>query len=117
MNTPPPLLQSEKTLFHRAALISLYSPLAAWLLAIVINGLIGPSLKPESAHLARQVVGSIAFLLFPAGFVSGTFALLGMRKVGRKGILGRAIVGVVLCGFAILAFLPLLREILRKGFH
>ncbi len=117
MNHPPPLPKPPKTLFHYAALISLYSPLCAWLLAIVVNGLIGPRLQPETAHLARQVVGCIAFLLFPGGFLSGIIALVGMRKVGSTGIMARAITGVALCGCAILAFLPLLPAILREGFH
>jgi hypothetical protein len=117
MNNPPPLLQPQKTPFHRAALISLFSPLTAWVLAVVVNGLIGPSLSPESAHLARQTVGVIGLLLFLTGLVSGIIALLGIRKVGGKGILGRAIVGMVLSGFAILAFLPILPQILREGFH
>ena len=117
MSHPPPLPKSPKTAFHYAALISLCSPLCAWLLAIVVNILIGPMLKPESTHLAQQIVGCIAFLLFPTGFVSGIVALIGMRKVGSKGIMGRAIAGTVLSGLAILAFIPLLPDILREGFH
>ena len=84
---------------------------------MVVNSLIGPMLKPENSHLARQIVGCIAFVLFPTGFVSGIVALIGMRKVGSTGIKGRAIAGAVLSGLAILAFIPLLPHILREGFH
>jgi len=117
MNNIPPLLKPQKTLFHRAALISLFAPLSAWVLAVVINNMLGPALRPETAHLARQIVGIFAFVLFPAGLVSGIIALIGIRKVGSKGILGRAIVGIGLSGFAILAFLPILPKILQEGFR
>src|SRR5262245_15083133 len=81
MNNIPPPLPSRKTFFHRAALVSLYSPLATWLLGIVVNVLILTGrLEQQSAHVAHQIVGRIAFVLFPTGFISGIVALFGMKR-------------------------------------
>ncbi len=107
---------NTKSFYHRAAQLSLYAPLVCWLLAVLNNNVIGPSLEPANAQLGRNIVGCIMLLLVPAGFILGIIALVGMQKVGTQGILGRAVTGVVLGGLIMRSLLPLLPMILQEGF-
>jgi len=108
---------TTKSFYQRAALFSLYAPLVCWLLAILNNNVIGPSLEPANAQVGRNIVGGITMLLVPTGCILGIIALVGMKNVGTQGILERAVVGVVLSGLIIVSILPLLPKILKEGFH
>ena len=76
------MTNNTKTFYHKAARASLYAPLVCWLLAILNNSLVGPSLEPANAQLGRNIVGGIMMLLVPTGFILGIIALIGMKKVG-----------------------------------
>jgi hypothetical protein len=109
----------KKTFYHKAAIASLYTPLVCWLLGIINSTviLIVPSLKPATVHLARNIVGGFALLVAPVGFILGIIALVGTRKVGTQGILGRAVTGVVLGGFLTYVLLRMLPSVPKEGFH
>ena len=47
------------------------------------------------------ILGSTCMLLIILGFVFGIVALIGMKKYGRKGILGRAVAGTCINGIII----------------
>ena len=110
-------MKNEKTFYHKAAIASLYAPLICWLLGILNSIFVVPSLEPANAHFARNIVGGFALLVAPVGFILGNIALIGMGKVGTQGILGRAVTGVVLCGFLTYVLLRMLPSVLKEGFH
>lgn len=107
----------KKSFYHLAARASLYAPLFCWLLAILNNNVLGPTMGTANAQLGRNIAGCITMLLVPTGFVLGIIALLAMKKVGTEGIKGRAITGVILNGLIIVALIPLFPQILKEGFH
>jgi hypothetical protein len=44
------------------------------------------------------ILGATSALLFPLGLIMGIASLVSMRRHGRQGAFGRAVVGVLLCG-------------------
>jgi len=95
---------TPQTLFHRAASFCIWSPL----IAVVVNMVMPPQTPVHSREeaLAGVVVSSVIPL---AGIVAGFFALLGVRKHGRAGLLWKSIIGLLiwalLAASAISAFL------------
>jgi hypothetical protein len=59
-----------------------------------------------SQHSVKIISGSLCTLLIGSGFILGICALFGISRHGRKGILGRAAVGVVVNGL-LLVFMGL----------
>jgi hypothetical protein len=108
----PPSEPTPKTLFHRAASFCLWSPL----IAIVVNMVIPQTpVHSQEEALAGVVVSSVIPL---AGIVAGFFALLGIRKHGRSGLLWKSVIGLLiwtlLAASAISAF-QTVREHARKS--
>jgi hypothetical protein len=103
MNAPPvisqpPLLPTAKKPFAlQAAQASVLSPLIAVGVSIVVNVGMGGQTSP----LMGMITGGLSILLIVLGFVFGIIALSGVRRHGRKGILGRAIAGIIINGFLI----------------
>jgi hypothetical protein len=94
MKMPPPDLQNS--FGRKAAIISFWSSIAGLLafasLAAVLQLLGGE--KPGIMFVAMGV----AALIWLNGFAMGMVALLGMKESGRRGVLGRAVTGMVLNG-------------------
>lgn len=104
MTQPPPLppvitpeFQRERTSAVSAGKFSLWAPV----LVIPINLVVAVVLN--SAGESRSYLGSVvqsgaSALVIVAGFCLGWFALWKTRQVGREGIWGRAIAGIVING-------------------
>jgi len=98
--SPPPLPPSKpvrKPFAFQAAQASLLAPLTAIGIGILVNVGMGAQRSP----LAGIITGSISILLVVLGFIFGILALFGIRRYGKKGILGRAIAGVCINGIII----------------
>ncbi len=101
----------KKTLFHRAASFCLWSPL----IAVVVN-MVMPQTPAHSREeaLAGVMISSAIPL---AGIGSGFFALCGIRKHGRAGLLWKSVIGLLiwalLAASAISAF-QIVREHARR---
>ncbi|GEM_PF-2445207 len=90
--------QKEKTpLAKQAALASVLAPVIAVSLSVMTSSAI------REVRLGKLVVGMIGSLLIIAGFVCALIGLAGIRKYGKKGILGRSLAGLLINGFAIVA--------------
>lgn len=63
--------------------------------------MVNVGLGNQASPLVKIITGSLSVLLILLGFVFGIVALFGVRRHGRKGILGRAIVGVCINGVLI----------------
>lgn len=94
---PPPLPSSKKPFAAQAAQASLLAPLAAVGVSIVVNAGMGNQATP----LVKIITGSLCVLLIVLGFVFGIVALFGVRRHGKKGILGRAVAGICINGILI----------------
>jgi hypothetical protein len=94
---PPPLPVSGKPFAFQAAQASLFAPLVAIGMSMVVNVGMGN----QAAPLVKIITGSLCVLLIVLGFVFGIVALFGVRRHGKKGILGRAIAGVCINGILV----------------
>lgn len=81
---------------EQAARFSLYVPLVVILIAFLTRR------SAEEAGL-QKAVGWLNLSLMVAGFLLGIAALISMRVYGRQGILGRAVIGVVVNALLLLA--------------
>src|SRR5256885_694020 len=99
---------SKESFGVQAARFSMYVPVAVLLIGCFSRG----SRDQPSVVIALFWL-NVALIV--AGFLLGIVALLSIRKFGTEGILGRAIVGVVLNGLAVALLvtvvLPLTRVI------
>jgi uncharacterized membrane protein YeaQ/YmgE (transglycosylase-associated protein family) len=117
MNESPPVLENpppSNRIARFAALSSVLTPVIAVFSYLFIFGY--PSSHGRETITFISVVGSIAFLLIILGFVLGLMALAITRRGERRGLLGKALVGVFLNGLLLtLLMLPLLtgKRILR----
>ena len=107
MNTPPPLppqapppgipsLRPTNSFPKQAALFSLVAPFVGFGIGIFGQQAV------QGNRAAAIILGCISTLLILTGFVLGIIALFGIKKYGKKGILGRAIAGVCINGVIIL---------------
>jgi len=94
---PPPLPSSKKPFAVQAAQASLLAPLTAFGLGIIVN----VGMANQSSPLSQIITGSLCVLLIVLGLVFGIVALFGVRRYGKKGILGRAIAGICINGILI----------------
>jgi ABC-type molybdate transport system permease subunit len=105
MNTVPPIISQQppslppakKAFAFQAAQASILAPAIAFCLGIVVNVGMGTQLSP----LAHIIVGSLSIILILLGFIFGIIGLVGVRRHGKKGILGRSIAGVCINGILI----------------
>ena len=93
----PALPPAKKPFAFQAAQASLLAPAIAFGLGIVVNVGMGGQLPP----LAHIIVGSLSIVLILLGFIFGIVALIGVRRYGKKGILGRSIAGICINGILI----------------
>lgn len=103
MVTPPPLPAhyARNSFFHSAATISIFAPL----FAIGFNVLGRAALGPNESGIPVLIVSTVAALSLLTGIIAGIVALFGIPKYGRKGILVKALCGIlipiILTGLAI----------------
>jgi hypothetical protein len=95
---PPPLPPAKKPFAFQAAQASVLAPLISIGIGIIVNVGLGNQTTP----MATIIIGSLCTLLIASGFILGISALFGVRRYGRKGILGRAIVGIVINGLLLI---------------
>jgi hypothetical protein len=93
--------QSKQPFGQQAARFSLYVPLTVIIIRLFTYG------NMNQAGVAITVT-SINVLLVIAGFFLGIFALFSMRRYGSKGILVRAILGILINGVLFVAVLLIL---------
>jgi ABC-type molybdate transport system permease subunit len=94
---PPPLPSTRKPFAFQAAQASLLAPLTAVGVSIVVN----VGMANQASPSAKIITGSLCILLIVLGFVFGIVSLFGVRRHGKKGILGRAIAGICINGILI----------------
>lgn len=70
-------------------------------MAVGVSIVVNVGLRDQAVPLVGIITGSVSVLLIVLGFAFGIVALLGMRRHGRTGILGRAIAGVCINGILI----------------
>jgi ABC-type molybdate transport system permease subunit len=97
---PPPLPLAKKPFAFQAAQASLLAPLFSVGVGVVVNVGMGNQATP----LAKLITGCLSVLLILSGFILGIVALLGTRRYGKKGIMGRAVAGICING-VIIAFM------------
>lgn len=105
MNTPPiispqppplpPASPTKKPFAFQAAQASFLAPLISIGIGFFVN-VIGSGGHPSP--LAGIITGSLCSLLIVLGLLFGIIALFGIRRYGKKGILGRAIAGILING-------------------
>lgn len=89
MDTPPPLPQDQrKSFFQRAATTSLLAPL----FALVVSGV----LTNTGASVSGRIGGIISGLILLIGVGLGIVALFGIRRHGARGILVKALCGILI---------------------
>jgi hypothetical protein len=102
MEETPISEKQENPFAKRAARYSIYAPIAAVLLNWLSN-----SVGMETAQM-KLIIGSIIIALFIIGLVMAVIALIGMRKHGKKGILGYAVAGLLINGLVIAGTITLI---------
>lgn len=93
---PPPLPRTGKSFAEHAAQASFIAPMIAIGLGITYGTAFAGTTKDSSHATAAMIVGLAACLMIFCGFVFGIIALCGIKQHGAKGILGRAITGIIL---------------------
>jgi len=99
MNDPtlPPPIPSEprSSFFHQAATASLFAPLIA--IGLTIASSAGrTSLSPESQRPVALIVGIASAVIMLIGLICGIVALFGIPHHGKRGILGKALCGIII---------------------
>jgi uncharacterized membrane protein YeaQ/YmgE (transglycosylase-associated protein family) len=110
--------QTKESIGVQAAKFSLYSPFAVLLLGCATNAMRQGNATQQGGVTPKDMAGvavAMAWLnivLMVAGLLAGLFALISMRRFGRKGILSRSLAGVAingaLVGVVIAIFWPMI---------
>ncbi len=95
---PAPLTTTKTPFAFQAAQASLLAPLIAFGMNMVVNVGMGN----QASAVVNIITGSLAVLLIVLGFAFGVVALFGIRRHGKKWIMGRAVTGVCINGILIL---------------
>jgi hypothetical protein len=121
MNTPPPIIPQTPPLpseiptgnsfARQAASFSLLAPL----FSIGIN--IFGHQAVQGSRIGMIILGGTCTLLILLGFVFGIVALVGMKKHGKKGILGKAVAGVCINGAIIFLMLIAIPTFIQAARH
>lgn len=94
-------MEKTKIPFSKQAAIASF-----WMPFIVIGINIGISIPHfVTSRTGNLIVGSFFAFLYCLGFIFGIIALFGIRKHGKKGILGRATAGVIINGLILIFFI------------
>jgi hypothetical protein len=121
MNPPPlpPVIKDqakEKTSAVSAAKFSLWAPALVipvnLLITIVLN-----SAQASGTRLGNLVQVGVTALVIVMGFALGWFALWKTRQVGREGIWGRAIAGIVINGVLLIGVAFVAVKIIQRLSH
>jgi hypothetical protein len=96
-NPEPP----KRSFAHTAALVGILAPI----LAVLLNAVSQSWSRAPGARLGHTVALSITMGLIVVGFIGAMVALCNMERFGRKGLLGRGIVGIVLNGGLLTVFI------------
>jgi hypothetical protein len=124
MTQPPPLpphvvtpgFQRERTSAVSAAKFSLWAPVLTipvnLVTAVVLN-----SAQASGTYLGSVVQSGVTALVIVAGFCLGGFALWQTGKVGREGIWGRAVAGVVINGVLLIGVAFVAVKIVQRLSH
>ncbi len=107
---PAPLTTTRKPFAFQAAQASLLAPLIAFGVNIVVNAGSGN----QASAAVNIITGSLSVLLIVLGFAFGVAALFGIRRHGKKGIMGRAVSGVCINGILIV-FMAISIPVLMKA--
>src|SRR6266481_662331 len=95
--TLPPRIPSEtrSSIFHQAATASAFAPLIA--IALTVFSSAGrTNLDLQSQRPVALIVGIVSSILILIGLVCGIVALFGIRRHGKKGILTKALWGIII---------------------
>lgn len=123
MTQPPPLppeitpeFQRERTSAVSAAKFSLWAAVLTipvnLLTTIVLN-----SAQASGTRLGNLVQMGVTALVIVMGFALGCFALWKTRQVGREGIWGRALAGVVIDGLLLIGVAFVAMKIVQRLSH
>lgn len=93
----------KSTFFHQAARASFWAPIVA--LAI---GLFTASQRDQDRSMA-MFIGVLNSLMIVGGLVLAVIALIGMRKVGRRRILGYALAGLIINSLLVVSMVDIWR--------
>ena len=117
-SNPPPLIPNKEkpSFYHQAANASAWAPAIAIGATIAVNvGMQGQGFDQSTLRKSALIVGIITSSIMLIGLISGIVALFGIPKHGRKGILVKALIGILSpLACVILAILP---GILRAHQH
>jgi hypothetical protein len=94
LSTPPPLPANQSTLFHQAGRAGLIAPIIA-----IVVGLIATSALRRTPNATASTVVAVTTLgLIAVGFLCALCALGGIKRHGRRGLLGSGLAGLVVNG-------------------
>lgn len=105
----PPSLPVQTSLFHQAANFCIWSPL----IAIIVN-IVTPKI-PVHTQTDALINAIIAAVLPVAGIIAGIVALFGLRSYGRKGILWKSIIGLLIWVLLVAAAFPVITMVRDKA--
>jgi hypothetical protein len=97
-NSPlPPKIPSERrnSIFHQAATASAFAPLIAVGLT-VLSSVGRTGLDPQSQRPFALIVAIVSSIIILIGLICGTVALFGIPRYGKKGILAKALSGIII---------------------
>ena len=104
-NVPPPIIPSPPPVVSDFEDKRSFSKQAAWfsVLAPLVNFIVNVSFRPETrgSWIGQMILGCTCALIILAAFVFGIVALVNTRKVGKEGIFGKALAGVIINGILI----------------
>jgi len=115
----PPKIPSEPqdSIFHQAATASVFAPLIAIGLT-VFSSAARSSLGPQSQRFVAAIVDIAALLIILIGLICGIVALFGISKHGKRGILRKAMLGIIipllLSGLAIPNFMAARSQAIKR---
>ena len=81
----------------QAARFSFWAPFIAFFLNAVTSA------TPDNTASSKIIIGGLCSFIILAGFALATFALISIRKHGKKGILGYSLAGFILNGIVVIS--------------
>jgi hypothetical protein len=93
----PPQLPSERrnSIFHQAATASVFAPLIA-IGVTIFSSAARSSLDAQSQRPVSLIVEMASSIIILLGLICAVVALFGIRHHGKKGILGKALCGIII---------------------